>query len=468
MSGPETKPPKPGLAARKTATTVLTRIMDDGRGLDGLVDAQHGLPPFLALSPEDRSLVRAICMAACRHYGEILAALERMVDRPLPKNARHLHHTLTVAATQILFLDIPDSAAVDVAVTQIRSDQRSKRFASLANAVLRRLVREKDELLGAPQIKSRAAGAQQPVDRAVANMPPWLRSRTRKAYGRQRLSAIAAQHMVPPALDICVKSDPHAWADRLGGTVLMDKAVRVVAQGQITALPGFDAGEWWVQDVAAQIPARLMGEIAGKHVADFCAAPGGKTAQLITAGAHVTALEQSTPRLERLRQNLARLKLQATLVEGDLFNHRPQKPYDAILLDAPCSSLGTIRRHPDVQWTKSPTLVSELAALQARMVAHAATCLAPGGQLVFANCSLDREEGEDMVARLDLETLGLRLDPVTAHEVDTQWITGQGTVRTLPHYLACQQQADREVTDDTVQSTVSGMDGFFCARFIKI
>ncbi|MEM9733147.1 MAG: transcription antitermination factor NusB [Pseudomonadota bacterium] len=463
MSGSKPQSSKPGLVARQVATTVLTRIMDDGRGLDGLLDGKLGLAPYLALSLEDRSLVRAIAMATCRHYGEILAALERMVDRPLPKNARHLHHTLTVAAAQILFLDVPDSAAVDLAVTQIRGDQRSKRFASLANAVLRRLSREKDDFLSVPQIKSRAAGAQQPVDRAVANMPPWLRSRTRKAYGRDRLSAIAQAHMAPPALDICVKSNPQQWADRLGGIVLLGNAVRVIADGQITSWPGFESGDWWVQDVAAQIPARLMGDVAGKHVADFCAAPGGKTAQLITAGAHVTALEQSKPRLERLMQNLARLNLQAVPVHGDLFDHRPEIPYEAILLDAPCSSIGTIRRHPDVPWTKSASIVAELAALQGRMVAHAATCLAPGGRLVFANCSLDREEGEDMVAKLNLDAIGLKLDPVTSEEVNANWITGQGTVRTLPSYLPWQGQNE----DDLTRQKLSGMDGFFCARFIK-
>lgn len=452
------------------ATTVLTRVMDDKRGLDGLMDTTQGLAAVRALTAADQGLVRAICMSACRHYGEILAAIERMVDRPLPRNARHLHHLLAVAAAQILFLDIPDSAAVDLAVTQARDDARSKRFASLANAILRRMVREKDDLLQPAQIKSRAAGAQQPVDRVVANMPLWLRSRTRKSYGRDRLSAIAGQHMVPPALDICVKSDPDQWAEQLGGTVLLGHAIRLIKPGQINTWPGFAEGQWWVQDVAAQLPAMVMGAMAGKRVADFCAAPGGKTAQLIAHGAQVTALEQSAPRITRLRDNLDRLSMEADLIETDLFDHQPDQPYDAILLDAPCSSLGTIRRHPDVQWTKSPELVRELADLQARMIAHAATCLALGGQLVFANCSLDREEGEDMVARLDLDALGLVADPIAPEEIGghSDWITGQGTIRTLPHYLPWQpvDQADEPLQEGTPER-MSGMDGFFCARFRK-
>lgn len=441
---------KTGLAARQAAATVLTRIIDDKRGLDGLLDSRHGPRSVQALDAKDRALVRAIALAACRHRGVISHCLNHLFKRPPPKNARHLWHTLHVAAAQILYLDIPDSAAVDLAVTALRREKRSERFAGLANAVLRRLALEKGRLLG--RLPSEEI--------ARLNTPDWLFRSLRKSYGRDRALAIANAHMHEPALDLTVKTDPSDWADRLGGTALFGNTVRLARAGDITQWPGYDQGDWWVQDVSASLPARLMGNIAGLRVADLCAAPGGKTAQLCLAGAEVTAVETSAPRLSRLTQNLARLGLSARCIEADIMEWQPEEPFDSILLDAPCSSTGTIRRHPDVAWTKSQHDVEELAKLQQAMIERAATMVRPGGCLVFSNCSLDRREGEDIVAGMNTTALQLTLEPVTQEEMfgHDEFITRQGTVRTLPCYLPAQSAVAGE-------RDLGGMDGFFAARF---
>ena len=450
---------KPGLAARTITTTILTRVIDDGRGLDGLLDTRHGPSEFRKLNDADKSLVRAIATTAFRHRGEIEFAFSKMLDRRLPKNARHLIHTLHGAAAQILFMDVPDSAAVDLAVTALKEDKRSTRFASLANAILRRMSREKESLFD-----------NQTADQiAEMNLAPWLHKRIKKSYGRARLPAIARQHMLEPLLDITVKSDPKIWAGKLGGVHLFGNSIRVSTKGNIENWEGYQEGKWWVQDAAAHLPALLFGDIRDKKAADLCAAPGGKTAQLILAGAHVTALEISQNRLKRLQQNLERLNLKANLINTDIFEWVPDELFDAILLDAPCSSTGTIRRHPDVQWAKSPQVVDELATLQEKMILTAAHFLKPGGTLLFSNCSIDRVEGEDIFARINkLTTSGLTADPITSQEVFglNEALTGQGTVRTLPCHLqdiSPPKELLQEKEIDPLRFT--GMDGFFAARF---
>lgn len=449
---------KPGLAARTTATILLTRVIDDGRGLDGLLDTRHGPAAYRNLADADKNLVRAIATTAFRHRGEIEFALGQMLDRALPKNARHLIHTLHVAAAQILFLDVPDSAAVDLAVTALRDDKRSTRFSSLGNAILRRMSREKETLFDKLENGENA--------RAELNMAPWLRKRVKKAFGRDRLPAIAGQHMLEPLIDLTVKADPEGWARKLGGVHLFGNSIRVSAPGKISDWEGYEEGAWWVQDAAASLPACLFGDITKKTVADLCAAPGGKTAQLAARGGIVTAVEASEDRLERLQNNLDRLKLEATCTNADLLTWQPETLFDAVLLDAPCSSTGTIRRHPDVQWTKSPEIVEGLAQLQFDMLVHAVRFVKPGGTLVFANCSIDRSEGEDVYATISKGDFGLDPLPVSADELFglEEAITRQGTVRTLPSHL--QNVAPPE--DSTIDPRrFTGFDGFFAARFTR-
>ena len=447
---------KPGLAARQCAVTLLTRVFDDGRGFDGLLDTRHGPSSFRNLGDADKSLVRAICTTVFRHRGEIDYCLNRLLDRKLPKNARHLIHSLYVAAAQILFLDVPDSAAVDLAVTTLRDDKRSTRFAGLANAILRRLSREKEELFS----NSNEA------ERAVSNVAPWLRKSLRTDYGKSRLADIARQHMLEPLIDITVKQDPKKWAEELGGTVLFGNSVRLNRPGRLEDWEGYSTGEWWVQDAAASIPAHLLGDIKGKKVLDLCAAPGGKTAQLAAMGAKVTALEASQSRLNRLMQNMGRLQLSVDAQNADLFEWETTTKFDAVLLDAPCSSTGTIRRHPDVQWTKSPQLVSELAALQLKMILHSQSFLKPGGALVFSNCSINREEGEDLFAEITSKDQGLTQNSIIPADLFglEEMITRQGTVRTLPSQL---QNVTIPESCEIDSSRFTGLDGFFAARFVK-
>ena len=265
----------------------------------------------------------------------------------------------------------------------VQADRRAKHFAGLVNAVLRRVARG-----GAQHL----AG----MDTALLDTPDWLMARWIKNYGDETARAIALANRQEPALDLTVKSDPAHWASAFGGRVLPTGSVRAVVHGPVPSLPGYQDGAWWVQDAAAALPARLLGDVAGRTVADLCAAPGGKTAQLAAAGAQVTAVDRAPKRLERLKQNLARLSLAAETVVADVAEWQGG-PFDAVLLDAPCSSTGTIRRHPDIPWLKREADIAALAALQRRLMANAVELTKPGGTLVYCVCSLEPEEGSDLV-----------------------------------------------------------------------
>lgn len=378
---------KTGIKPRLVATRLLAAVVDRQTSLDGMLDSENGNPGYRALNDADRALARAILNTSLRHLPRIQAIIDSLVETPLPEGARSLYHLLTVASAQILYLDVPDHSAVDIAVEQARSDPRSRRFAGLVNAVLRRLAREKVPHLTATHV--------------IPVIPPWFYERLEQIYGRDHAFRIAESLIAPAAIDLTVKSAPDVWAEKLGGAVLPTGSVRLTAfSGKVPDLEGFSDGEWWVQDAAAAIPAKLFPALAGKAVADLCAAPGGKTAQLALAGARVTALDQSKSRLKRLESNLTRLGLSAKTAETNLLDFRPDELFDAVLLDAPCSSTGTIRRHPDVLWTKGPADIEKLALLQERLLRHAMTLVKPGGHLVFSNCSLDPREGEEVTARV--------------------------------------------------------------------
>ncbi|MBX4897667.1 RsmB/NOP family class I SAM-dependent RNA methyltransferase [Rhizobium bangladeshense] len=431
---------KPGLQARAAAAKILAAVVDRKLPLDGALDHEHGNPAYKALGESDRALVRAILNTTLRHLPRIDAAIDSLLESPLPEGARALHHVLAIGAAQILYLDVPDHSAVDLAVEQANQDPRNRRFAKLVNAVLRRLGREKDEVL--VRIEK------------VPPMPTWFLSRLEKAYGRDAALAISQSQLEPAAIDLTVKADAEAWAKRLNGVALPTGGVRLAAfEGGIPSLEGFDEGAWWVQDAAASIPARLFGNLSGKRAADLCAAPGGKTAQLILAGGVVTALDQSESRLRRLRSNLDRLGLEADTVATDLTTFRPTEGFDAILLDAPCSSTGTTRRHPDVLWTKGPDDIARLAALQERLLRHALTLLKPGGTLVFSNCSLDPAEGEEVVARVLSDADAIERVPISAGDWPSleAAITPLGEFRTLPTMLKMPE------------GIASGLDGFYAA-----
>jgi 16S rRNA (cytosine967-C5)-methyltransferase len=428
------EPEKPGLQARAVAAKILSAVVGSKTPLDGMIDEHHGNQAFRELPPPDRALVRAMLNSCLRHLTWIDAIFDGFLDKPLPEGARHLHHILAIAAAQILFLDIPDHSAVDLAVEQARRDPRSSRFANLVNALLRRLVREKETVLDGPS-------------KRVPVFPDWFQDRLEKIYGPDIAWDIGRSFLELAPIDLTVKTDPERWATVLGGTVLPTGSVRLQKfDGSIADLEGFADGAWWVQDAAAAIPARLMGDIDGKRVADLCAAPGGKTAQLIVQGGKVTAVEQSASRIRRLKSNLDRLGLQADVRETRLEDFEPEERFDAILLDAPCSSTGTIRRHPDVVWTKGPEDVAKLADVQYRLLESALSLLKPGGRIVFSNCSLDPSEGEDLVEKFlgahgDVERIGIARQDWPGMEAA---INARGEFRTTPAMLG-------------------GMDGFFAA-----
>jgi 16S rRNA (cytosine967-C5)-methyltransferase len=433
----------PGLATRQAAQRLLGAVIDTKTSLDGLTDDDHGHPQFTALELRDRALVRAILSSALRHRVTIGKMLDKLLDRPLPKNATSLSHLLHVGAAQILFLDIPVHSAVDLAVESAKADPRNARFAGLVNAILRGLIRTKDERL----------------ERTLAetlDCPDWFADRMISTYGKAKGLAILAMHRFPAPLDLTVKSNPQAWAEKLKGFVLPNGTVRLnTFDGKVSELPGFAEGEWWVQNAAASLPARLMGDINGKRVVDLCAAPGGKTAAMALAGADVTAVDLSSSRLRRLASNLERLKLKAAIVKSNLLDVKTDELFDAVLLDAPCSSTGTARRHPDVLWTKTPQDVTKLAELQLKLLLHAAKLVKPGGMLVFSNCSLDPEEGEDVAEKFLSTQSHYSAAPI--HSAELMGLHGvvssAGWLRTTPSNL------DLGIGD------IGSMDGFFAARF---
>lgn len=387
---PPTDPP--GLASRGLALILLRAVLRRHRTLDEAM--AEGGRDWDRLAPRDRAFVHHLVAACLRRLGQIDSLIARCLDRPLPEDKRETRDILRLGATQLLFMRVPAHAAVDASVT-LAARGPAQPHKGLINAVLRRLAREGEAW----------AAAQ---DAARLNTPAWLWESWVAAYGEAATRAIAAGNLREPPLDLSFKQDdPGTWLPRFQEAGYAD-AHRVGTASlrlpripeRIDALPGYQEGAWWVQDAGAALAARLLAPKPGERILDLCAAPGGKTAQLCAAGAEVIALDRSGPRLKRLRENLDRLALQATLVEADGTAWRSDTPVDAVLLDAPCTSTGTICRHPDILHHKRPEDVHMLASLQERLLHTAQAVLKPGGRLVFATCSLQPEEGERQEAAL--------------------------------------------------------------------
>ena len=430
----------PGFAVRRVAADMVEGVLRRHRALDELLDSTN---EFARLDERDRALVRALLATVLRRLGTLRHLLGLFLDRGLPVQAPRVETALLIGAAQILFLNVPDHAAVDLSVRLVQADSRAAGFAGLINAVLRRLARE-----GAARLAA--------LDASTLDTPDWLIARWTAAYGAVTARAIAAANRSEPALDLSVKSDPRHWAEKLGGRVLATQSVRVIASGAVSALPGFAEGAWWVQDAGASLPARLFGDVRGRRVADLCAAPGGKTAQLAVAGANVTAVDRARARLQRLRENLARLALKAEIVAANV-EEWSADPFDAVLLDAPCSSTGTIRRHPDVPWLKNAGDIVKLSTLQRRLLDRALALTKPGGTLVYCTCSLDTDENEAVVADLLARAPNVQRVPITAAEVFgcAEFISKDGDLRTLPCHFP------------DSDSRFAGIDGFYAARLLK-
>ena len=422
-------------AARSVAFDLLRSVLARRKPFDAAMVIHDG---FRRLPTRDRGFARLIAATTLRRLGQIDALIDTCLEKPLPKAGEAVRDILRLAVAEMLFLGVAAHASVDSAVTLVES-RKLEKFKGLTNAVLRRLAREGATLL-----------AEIPEAR---NVPEWMLAGWSEGYGADVAERIASASLREPTLDISVKAEPETWAKKLDATVLATGSLRRGFDGPVDAMPGFSEGAWWVQDAAAALPARLLGDVAGKRVLDICAAPGGKTAQLIAAGAQVTAIDRSEPRLKRLQRNLARLGMQAAVIVADATEWRPETPFDAVLLDPPCTATGTIRRHPDILHSKHQGDVAKLATLQDRLLASAVEMVKPGGRIVFGTCSLQPEEGELRIEALLATDTAVARDSIRAEDVGglTEVITEAGDLRTLPFHL--QERG--------------GLDGFFAARLIR-
>lgn len=415
----------PGLPARRAALKLLDAVLRRGEPLElALHGAAQGLPR------EDRALTHAIAAEVLRHLSDLDALIDGATKQPLPADAK-ARMVLRIALAQTLTLDTPPHAAIATALPLVDGGPRK-----LVHGVFGMVTR------GAPMLPD------------PPTLPPEVAARWTAAWGEAMPAAAARAYAVRPPVDISLRDpgETTQWAKAIEGVSFAPGHVRLPDGASIPDLPGFAEGAWWVQDVAASCAARLLGAGAGRSVLDLCAAPGGKTMQLAAAGWAVTAVDQSQKRLERLTENLARTSLAADIVASDLREWSPPAPVDAILLDAPCSATGIYRRHPDVLHRIGPRQITELAELQAALLARAADWLKPGGALVYATCSLEPEEGETQIARFLAERPEFTLVPIEAEELPTGISpSAQGWLRTLPDTLADQ----------------GGTDGFFIARIAR-
>ncbi len=440
----QTRKAAKGLAPRREAVRLLDAVLSDKKPFDEIWQLSLANGELKSMIEPDRALTRLIVMTTLRHLRHIDNILATFLKNPLPKSAPGATNILRSAVAQLLFLKSPAHAVLNIATSLAALDRPNRPFKGLINGVLRNYTRaDPEKLLGKNTIPG--------------NTPEWLHNRWKHQFGKDAAKKIARAHQQEPSLDISVKSNAEKWAKELNATLLPTGSIRLSNAGNPVKLSGFDEGEWWVQDAAAAIPARLFGEISGKKIIDLCAAPGGKTAQLVAAGADVTAVERSPERMKRLALNLKRLGLEANLVTEDAGKYTPPHPPDAILLDAPCTATGTIRRNPDVPYLKTHKNITDLVKVQKRLIDHAADILKPGGTLIYCVCSLEREEGEDQISNLLEKDRRFSLLPISKEEIPglPMAINSRGDVRILPHYWS------------NFEPGMQGLDGFYIARLTK-
>jgi 16S rRNA (cytosine967-C5)-methyltransferase len=433
------------VSPRAIALDLLDRVLDQKRPLEEVFE-RH--PDLASLENRDRQFVRALTAGTLRHLARIDRVLALCLEHPLPDRAHQARDLLRLGAAQLLVLNTPAHAAVDSMVELAGGFRDAAGFKGLINAVLRRIGRDKATLLAA-------------VPPGAASLPDWLWQSWSAVYGDERAAAIAEAVLREAPLDLSVKhaGEITQWAEALNAEILPGGTLRIQthADGErharVTELPGYDEGAWWVQDFAASLPVKLLGDVAGKRVLDLCAAPGGKTAQLAAAGATVTALDRSAQRLERLQENLARLGLAAECVVADGATWNDAQNFDCVLVDAPCSATGTLRRHPDVAWLKDPRDLPKLTALQDRLIDAALRLARPGGTIVYCVCSLQPEEGRARIDAALLRHADVACVPFEAGDVFVlgDLLSPEGDLRTLPCHLA----------------EKGGMDGFYAARLVK-
>lgn len=440
-----------GIEARQFAVEWLFEITRRNRPLDEVLAHAENNPKWSKLDPRDKGFARLMIMAALRNKGDLEWLVGKFVKK-LPAAKTHVTEILLIGAAQLVLLEVPPHAAIDMAVRQAKSSDKSRHLAKLVNAVLRRISEQGVQLL-----------KDQPD--VTRNIPAFLWRRWKRTYGERLAWQIGRAVLKPAALDIVAKSEPLELAKKLDAQPIGGNCVRLAHRGMIPGLPGFNEGEWWVQDFAAYLPTRLFGNISGKHILDLCAAPGGKTAALVAQGASVTSVDVSSKRLVRLHENLKRLKFEADVITKDVMEYEPETQpggmlFDGVLLDAPCSATGTIRRHPDILHLKSETTIKELSVLQEKMLTRSIGFLKPGGVLIFCTCSLEPEEGELVIERFLENNPAIKRQPIEANEVfdQAEWLTNAGDLRLLPTFTP--------FTQEPMDSELSGMDGFFVSRLV--
>jgi len=421
-----------GLGARSAASEIVWRVLIEGTYVD---EAFVRVVGDYKLDHRDRALVRAISATTLRRLGQIRQELSRHLNKPLAPKFAHASCILYTTAAQILFMEVPDHSAIDLAVAQLRRQRKLHHLSGMANAVLRKVVTSK-ELVAAEENAGRL------------NTPKWLWQLWAKDYGKEIAEKIAKAHLTEAALDLTLKGQ----TSQLEGLVLPTGSLRLEAgYGRVEELAGYEQGEWWVQDVAASLPVKLLGDMAGKNIVDLCAAPGGKTMQLAAAGANVWAVDISQARLLRVEENLKRVGLSAQTICADGLEWKPESLLDGLLLDAPCSATGTIRRHPDALYLKTSGDIDALCKLQKKMLDAAAVMVKPDGLIIYCTCSLQKREGEHQISAFLAAHDNFERVPVKAREVAglDHLINEDGDLRTLPFHQIGQSK---------------NMDGFFIAR----
>ncbi|MCP9480861.1 methyltransferase domain-containing protein [Shimia sp. CNT1-13L.2] len=417
-----------GVQARRSAVYLLDKVIGEGRLLSELI----GAGALERLEPEDRARAQRLALETLRGMERADRILQKHLAKYPPLTVRN---TLRLATIE-LCAGGAAHGVVNAAVEIVARNKRTASMKGLVNAVLRKVAANGEEVW--PTLR-------------VPRLPKWLRSPLVEAYGGDVVGAMEAAHFAGAPLDLTAKGDQGALQRSLGGELLDTGTVRLTDAGQVSVLPGYKKGSWWVQDAAAALPVKVLAPKAGETVLDLCAAPGGKTMQIAASGATVTAVDDSESRMGRLKENLKRTRLEAELIVGDVMDQEGQ--WDAVILDAPCSATGTIRRHPDLPFAKDGSEIGGLIELQAKMLNHALSLVKPGGRVVFCTCSLLPDEGEcqveDLIEARDDVTVDR--EALNVPGIDPEWITEEGGLRLRPDYWA----------DN------GGMDGFYMACLRK-
>lgn len=435
-----------GAVARRAAAELLVIVLEDRKTMDqALLEA----PSFLRLEGRDRAFARAMASTALRYLGPIDAALATLLSRPLPDNGEGAQNLLRIGAAQIAILGTPIHAAVGATVEAAKSWRQTFPFAGLINAVLRRLSRESVALI------------QNPDPDLI--LPGWLMARWRGIYGAQNAQILAKESLQEAPLDLTLKDPQSAahWAQELGAVIRPSGSLRLTAHsGTVTELPGFAQGAYWVQDETASVPAKLLRVKTDARVLDVCGAPGGKSLQLAAQGCRLTVLDQARPKLDKVKENFARVGLSADIKLADARRFTSDTPFDAILVDAPCLATGTLRRHPEAAWIKDVLSLEQLVASQRQILDNCLRQLARGGTLVYSVCSREPEEGREQIAWALARDFGgecqIGVDLISKDEVPG-----------LEHFVTPEGYLDTNQRDRSKSDRVEGTDptdGFFVAR----